>query len=591
MVTTTAAATAPAFAAKTGLRVSKVRLQQFRGIKDVTVELDRETVLIGENNTGKTTFLHALSICLQQLRSSRSAAFDTYDLHFADGEVGPTSALPVVITLTFAEDASGQWADDLVMELDGLTVLDDQDRNVLTLEVTGTPSPVDGSIEPSWRFLDAAGNPITTGPSRRPNSLNTVQALAPIFYLTALRDVASNFGTRGKFWRPFLNEGGIPPEKRQEIIDALQGVNELVIEHHESLGQVRDRLAVLRKLIAASDAADVSIDAVPPRIFDMLSRTQVSLTAPGGASVPLERHGDGTQSLAVLLLFDAFLKSKLSLRTNAHAQPILALEEPEAHLHPGAVRALYELLRDLDGQKIVSTHSGDLLAEVDILHVRRFARRGGQVQVFRVPPHSLQPDEVRKINHHIRRSRGELLFARCWLLVEGETEVTVFDGVARRLDKPLDRQGIRMVEFTHSGLGPLIKIADALGIPWHVVCDGDGAGQNYAAVARASLGSRPEADHVTMWADKNIEVLLCRCGYESVYENAAPTGTVAQWTKSGKWVPKDSPNYHAVLVEAVGKLKTACAHDVVAMMERADPATLPAPLTGVVGRVLALAEG
>lgn len=54
--------------------------------------------------------------------------------------------------------------------------------------------------------------------------------------------------------------------------------------------------------------------------------------------------------------------------------------------------------------------------------------------------------------------------------------MTVFDGLARRMGAALDRQGIRIVEFAHIGIGPLIKIADALGVPWYAVCDGDTQG-------------------------------------------------------------------------------------------------------------------
>ncbi len=53
----------------------------------------------------------------------------------------------------------------------------------------------------------------------------------------------------------------------------------------------------------------------------------------------IEFQGEGTQSLAVLLLFRAFLRSQLSDLDPA-ASPITALEEPEAHLHPSAIRSL-----------------------------------------------------------------------------------------------------------------------------------------------------------------------------------------------------------------------------------------------------------
>ena len=54
---------------KTGIRLTHVCIQNFRGIEHVNVTLGHETVLIGENNTGKTSFLQALNVCLQHLRS------------------------------------------------------------------------------------------------------------------------------------------------------------------------------------------------------------------------------------------------------------------------------------------------------------------------------------------------------------------------------------------------------------------------------------------------------------------------------------------------------------------------------------------
>ena len=77
----------------------------------------------------------------------------------------------------------------------------------------------------------------------------------------------------------------------------------------------------------------VSIEAVPGRMFDMLAKAEIHLGTITGAKVPVGKHGEGTQSLAVLMLFSAFLDTWPS------GAPIVALEEPEAHLHPSAVRA------------------------------------------------------------------------------------------------------------------------------------------------------------------------------------------------------------------------------------------------------------
>src|SRR5690606_12873819 len=134
-----------------------------------------------------------------------------------------------------------------------------------------------------------------------------------------------------------------------------------------------------------------------------------------------------------LFLFEAFLQSRLANTHDKHSEPILALEEPESHLHPSAIRALWSTLDRLAGQKVITTHSGDLLGAVPLPSVRRLARRNGQVEVFRLADTTLDHKEKLKVAYHVRAKRGALLFARCWLLVEGETEFSILPEFARLL--------------------------------------------------------------------------------------------------------------------------------------------------------------
>ncbi|MGN6891096.1 DUF2813 domain-containing protein, partial [Neisseria sp. P0014.S004] len=77
-------------------------------------------------------------------------------------------------------------------------------------------------------------------------------------------------------------------------------------------------------------------------------------------------------------------------------------------------------INDIDGQKLIATHSGDLLSEVDLTAIRRIYKSRGLVKVGSIAPDLLNPREQRKFDFLIRRARGELFFARCWLLGEGE---------------------------------------------------------------------------------------------------------------------------------------------------------------------------
>jgi putative ATP-dependent endonuclease of OLD family len=90
----------------------------------------------------------------------------------------------------------------------------------------------------------------------------------------------------------------------------------------------------------------------------------------------------------------------------------------------------------------------------------------------------LNAEDGRRIAFHIRFNRASSLFARCWLLVEGETETWVINELARQCGHHFDAEGIKVIEFAQSGLKPLIKFARRMGIEWHVLVDGDEAGKN-----------------------------------------------------------------------------------------------------------------
>lgn len=210
-----------------------------------------------------------------------------------------------------------------------------------------------------------------------PRALTILQEEIRYYYLTALRDAARHFDVRGPFWRPFLKDSQLSTNKKAEIEAKLREVNDLVVASHASFKQVQYGLRHVQKVIPLATDEVVSIEAVPGRMFDMLARAQVQLGTITGAKIPLGRHGEGTQSLAVLMLFSAFLKAQTERAS------VLAFEEPEAHLHPSAIRALWELMKGFRGQKLISTHSGELLAETDIHDIRRLARTSDGIKAFR----------------------------------------------------------------------------------------------------------------------------------------------------------------------------------------------------------------
>ena len=561
------------------MRVTTLRIRNFRGIRELALDLGEITVLVGENNSGKTAVLDVLRICLRDLGPRRRVVFEALDFHLADATADPASADPIQIEIAFSEQTTGEWSDELIGRLnrDNVLQVDDDGRSHVMLRVTCAYDPESRDFDQQWSFLNLDHEPLT-GVNER--ALTGLQREVSYYYLQALRDVRHHFGERGPFWRPFLKDARLPAEQKAEIERRLREVNDLVVRSHDSFRQVHDGLHHVQDVVPLAAGDVVSIEAVPGRIFDMLAKAQINLGSVTGARIPLHRHGEGTQSLSVLMLFTAFLEAWPA------GAPILALEEPEAHLHPSAVRALWGLARNFAGQKLISTHSGDLLAETEIHQIRRLARTPDGIRAFQVPADLLSAEETRKFNYHIRQARGELLFARCWLLVEGETEAWIYPAAARATGIDLHREGIRVVEYRQTDIGLLAKIANALGIAWYCVGDNDAEGENTRAALRTHLGGADEQDRM-VFPYEDIEVHLLENGYDDVYDDFMPDQKRAMIEGSrvdaGYW-----SSYAQVLPR---RAKTRAAAAVAAATEQRGDGGVTVAIRDVLERVALLARG
>ena len=68
----------------------------------------------------------------------------------------------------------------------------------------------------------------------------------------------------------------------------------------------------------------------------------------------IEYHGMGTRSWSSLLILKAFILQNMKLAHDSQVAyyPIIAIEEPESHLHPNAQKKLYSQINNIIGQKI-----------------------------------------------------------------------------------------------------------------------------------------------------------------------------------------------------------------------------------------------
>src|SRR6059036_2012722 len=89
--------------------LKKLCVENFRGITKLELDLDRITVLIGENNTGKTSVLEALYTCMNRGLTRRGTPFSEYDFLLSTPDSEPAEAPPLQLTLVFEETKEDEW--------------------------------------------------------------------------------------------------------------------------------------------------------------------------------------------------------------------------------------------------------------------------------------------------------------------------------------------------------------------------------------------------------------------------------------------------------------------------------------------------
>ena len=291
------------------MHLTAVHIENFRGLRDVRLDLSSTTLLIGENNSGKTSILEALRLALSRSAGRRTGTFEPYDYHLNAPDAEPQTAKPISIKLTFATADGEILPDEFTQTLGDAIVTDAAGRPFLILKVTSSFDPTLNDFVSDWAFLDVTGNPLGSKSKRSP-LLQDFQRLFPVFYLSALRDAVREFRT-GSFWTPFIKNLSMSAALKQQLQQQIDELNKAVLDAHGSLQTVKDHLAKVRELVPLGGTNTVDIDALPGRISDLLTSTQVNVCGITGASIPLPRHGAGTQSLSVLFLFQAYLSAML----------------------------------------------------------------------------------------------------------------------------------------------------------------------------------------------------------------------------------------------------------------------------------------
>lgn len=547
--------------------LERVEIVGFRGINRLSLMLEQNNVLIGENAWGKSSLLDALTLLL-------SPEFDLYhfvrdDFWFPPGDIqGREHHLHII--LTFRETEPGRHRVRRFRPLQRCWVPCDDGYHRVFYRLEGELAE-DDSVMTLRSFIDGEGEALV---------LEEIDELAR--HLVRLMPVLRLRDAR--FMRRIHN-GTVPHSPQIEITARqLDFLSRELVSHPQNLsdGQIRQGLSAMVQLLEHYFAEQSSAQTRHRLMRRRSHDEQRSWRYLDIINRMIDKPGGRSHRVILLGLFATLLQAKGTVRLDRDARPLLLIEDPETRLHPIMLSVAWHLLNLLPLQRVTTTNSGELLSLTPVEQVCRLVRESTRVSAWRLGPGGMNAEESRRIAFHIRFNRASSLFARCWLLVEGETETWVINELARQCGHHFDAEGVKVIEFAQSGLKPLIKFARRMGIQWHVLVDGDEAGKKYAATVRGLLNNdrEMERDHLTSLPALDMEHFMYRQGFDDVYHRVAQ-------------IPDNVPmNMRRVITKAIHRSsKPDLAIEVAMEAGRRGVDAVPTLLKKMFSRVLWLARG
>lgn len=460
------------------MRICRVAIENFANFHKVDFATDESLVVVGENKAGKSNLLRALRLVLDPTLPDRERQLGLE--HFWDGlgteKLGSTVKVEVELT-DFEDD------DNLLAVLGGFLV--------------GTKSPVVARLTYLYRpkaDLKGAGPKgladyefLVFGGADEDNALTAAQRREmPMDYLFALRDAEGDLlNWRRSPLRPIIEELtlSLDDTARAELQKLVNDARDGLAERPEVAAAAGKVSARLEGMVGAEHAVSLALGVAPTNV-DVLLRS-LRLLIDGGA------RGIGDASLGTANLLFLTLKAlelERAVQAGERSHTFLAIEEPEAHLHPHVQRLVYRhyLGEDEDAPEnvttILTTHSPHIasVAPLRSIVLLRDDPEDDATIIASAASVELSDDDEDDLQRYIDVTRGELFFARGIIFVEGDAERFLVPAFATAIGVDLDALGVTVCSIAGTNFLPYIKLVgpDSLNIPFIVLTDRDPQGEN-----------------------------------------------------------------------------------------------------------------
>ncbi len=479
------------------MRIARLQINGFRGIKEADIRLRQTSVLVGPNNVGKTTIIEALALLLG--RDGMIRGLSEHD--FFGSNPQPSDRIKIVATIVGFPHANPELAPEwFSMRRGGVPKWYDPATGAQSTVYKAPPYELacdigfqarfdHGNLEvETCRYFcdDASADDVFVEDTVVSVGIGLVRDIG-FFLIPASRswDRMLSFGSE-LFKRVVSSDNGLPSEsilaerdRLRSPVEPLEGDKRLkpvIDEVNREIGALFGSGKDLHLRVTATDSAAV-LDAVTPHFSGV-----------GGVIIPSKRQGSGLLSLQSLFLLLHFGNRRIADGKGF----CLALEEPELHLPPTLQRRVLRRLKALSSQTIVSTHSPLIAGFSDPTEVLIVSNNEGVVRARPLLDKPLDTATSNAIRTLFQLKRVEVvtaLMAETVLIPEGAIDCEWLSLLSRVVELQADVDPAGAIFSATVGIVPT-QHAAMIGTAKHMgaaherivtLVDGDAAGRGYAA--------------------------------------------------------------------------------------------------------------
>lgn len=456
-----------------GILLKQVRVHGFRGLDNLEVDFEPTSVLVGTNNAGKTTLLKSLQLAL-----SNSFQITDDDFFFSEAVIRNKIVIDVLfISVDEHGNQIPEFEDKWATVITDSRITINSSGNQLLAFRTVVEENVQRKTFQKKQFIIDEWLDFKNDEDEFWYEQNYETSLSfyfdeiPLFYLDANRDILEDLKSKTSFLGKILSSINYNDEDKKTIEDLVKELNKETIDRSDVLTSLH---SILEELDTAMDNPNNTVDITPftKKLRDLNKGVKINYS-----QFSMEYHGMGTRSWSSLLILKAFILQNMNLADASQVAyyPIIAIEEPESHLHPNAQKKLYSQINNIVGQKIVATHSSYIAGSAQLNEIRSICKNLTGTAIGKFDGADLDDEDIRKIYRQVINTRGELFFSKLVILFEGETEEQALPiTIERYFGKSSIELGVDFIGVGGSGnYLPFIRFFEAFNIPYLIFSDNE----------------------------------------------------------------------------------------------------------------------